>query len=80
MEFPALGTAVIETGGKQAPVLAACLVTSKDKLPQDTSPAANPLRKLWFAATVASTALPATPGAIPIPPTVPKRPPRNVFT
>jgi hypothetical protein len=46
MEFPALGTAVIETGGKQAPVLAACLVTSKDKLPQDTCPAANPLRKL----------------------------------
>src|SRR3984957_5863237 len=43
-------------------------------------PSANPELNVWFAATVASTALFGTPGAIAVPPTVPRRPPWNVLT
>ena len=56
------------TGGKQFEGLAC-----GDS--QDNSPAANPEPKAWLAAIVASTALPGTPGAIVVPPTVPSRPP-----
>ena len=42
---------------------------------QESCPPAKPELKLWFAATVASIALPGTPGAIAEPPTVPSSPP-----
>ena len=42
---------------------------------QESWPAAKPVLKIWLAATVASMALPGTPGAMDVPPTVPSRPP-----
>src|SRR5882672_7006455 len=46
---------------------------------QDNAPPEKPAWNCWFAATAASTALLGTPGAIPIPPTLPKRPPLKVW-
>src|SRR5579864_8577360 len=61
------------TGGRQV-VGFACPDT------QESWPSGNPKLKVLFAATVASTALFGTPGAIAVPPTVPRRPPWNVLT
>src|SRR5580700_9544020 len=47
---------------------------------QEGSPWEKPELNDWFAATVASTALLGIPGAIDVPPTVPRRPPWKVLT
>ena len=65
--FPS-GTAVIDTGGKQASVWIAPKA-------HESSPCANPFKKFWFAAAVASMALLGAPGAIAVPPAVPSSPP-----
>src|ERR1700688_4145002 len=47
---------------------------------QDSWPCGNPELKVLSAVTVASIALFGTPGAIAVPPTVPRRPPWKVLT
>src|ERR1700686_4274560 len=47
---------------------------------QESWPCAKPASNVWFAMIVAFTALPGTPGAMAVPPTVPKSPPWKVFT
>src|ERR1019366_223349 len=47
---------------------------------QESWPCGNPKLKFRLAATVASTALFGTPGAMAVPPTVPRRPPWKVLT
>src|SRR5580704_16451799 len=66
-------TAVIATGGRHVAGFACGDA-------HESWPLGNPELNLWFAATVASTALSGTPGAMAVPPTVPNRPPRNVRT
>src|SRR5271170_6470383 len=61
------------TGGRQVAGFA-CGET------QESWPDANPELNIWSAATVASTALSGTPGAMVVPPTVPRSPPAKVFT
>src|ERR1700676_5460525 len=61
------------TGGRQV-VRFACSDA------QESWPCGNPKLKVLFAATVASIALLGTPGAIAIPPTVPRRPPWKDLT
>src|SRR2546422_4163895 len=62
------GTAVIATGGRHAVELACGDA-------HESSPWGKPALNVWSAATVASTALLGTPGAMAVPPTVPRRPP-----
>src|SRR6202011_423073 len=47
---------------------------------QESWPCGNPKLKVLFAATVTSIALLGTPGAIAVPPTVPRRPPWKDLT
>src|SRR2546427_11330664 len=67
------GTAVIATGGRHAAELACGDA-------HESSPWGKPVLNAWSAATVASTPLLGTPGAMAVPPTVPRRPPWKVLT
>jgi len=67
------GTAVISTGGRHVVELACGDA-------HESSPWGKPTLNAWSAATVASTALLGTPGAMAVPPTVPRRPPWKVLT
>src|SRR5207245_7565772 len=60
------GTAVIATGGRHAVELACGDA-------HESSPWGKPALNVWSAATVASTALLGTPGAMAVPPGVPNR-------
>src|SRR5208282_5386991 len=70
--FPS-GTAVMLTGGTH-------VLGFASEAAQESWLCANPEVNVLFAATVASTALSGTPGAIAVPPTVPRRPPWKVLT
>src|ERR1700737_415043 len=68
-----LGTAVIATGGRHV-----AGVACGDA--HESWPCGNPDPKVSFAVIVASTALSGTPGAMAVPPTLPRKPPWKLFT
>src|SRR5271154_4116296 len=68
-----LGIAVMATGGRHVAGFACADA-------QESWPVGNPRTKVLLAATAASTALLGTPGAMAVPPTVPRSPPWKVLT